>query len=368
MPTLPLSPIVAIQYNLSPPAAARRGFNLGLIIGTSGIINITTRVQVFSSITDIIGAGFTNSSPEYLAAQAYFSATSQPTQVAIGRQGTGETPLQALQACRSANSDWYCVVALAATNSDHTAIAAYMESLNSPYSMYLIQSGDAAVLNNTGGNIAATLKASLYSRTFGLYSTSANEICNVMGYAMGQTTDFAFSAYTLKFKQLPGNIAENLTTQQVLNIQGNNFSCYVNRGSYYNILEQGIMANGFYFDEMIYRDKWVNEIQLSVMDVLYAAPKIPLTEGGVSRIKKAISNACDKLVRLGFLAPGVWNGGPYLTTQNGDYLDNGYVVLSDSVNNMAQSDRDARKSPPIYVLGKEAGAIHSVAIQVNVNR
>ena len=71
---------------------------------------------------------------------------------------------------------------------------------------------------------------------------------------------------------------------------------------------------------------------------------------------------------MGFIAPGQWNGSACLTLKTGDYLQQGYVVLSEAIDDQDQADRDARKAPPIYVCTKLAGAIESVIIQVNVNR
>src|SRR5689334_981220 len=109
MPTLPLTPIVTVNYSLTGTTTVRRGFNLGLIIGTSTVVTANQRVALYNSLADMVTAGFSTSSPEYLAAQQYFAAPSNPSQVAIGRQdlSASETCLAALQACRAANTDWY---------------------------------------------------------------------------------------------------------------------------------------------------------------------------------------------------------------------------------------------------------------------
>ncbi len=68
------------------------------------------------------------------------------------------------------------------------------------------------------------------------------------------------------------------------------------------------------------------------------------------------------------LAPGVWNGDPFGTLQSGNYLQEGFYVWADSVDNQSTSDKDNRVAPPIQVALKLAGAIHSVDILVNFNR
>lgn len=104
---LSLNDIVKVIINLSPKSAARNDFNLGLIVGKSGIISTETRVKVYSSIEAMAEDGFENDSPEYKAAYLYFQQKPRPDKVAIGLWGAEETALEAIQACRIANREWY---------------------------------------------------------------------------------------------------------------------------------------------------------------------------------------------------------------------------------------------------------------------
>jgi hypothetical protein len=367
--TLPLTPIVNITYSLSGVSAPRANFNLGLIIGTSTVISNTDRVRVFSSVSEMITSGFSTSSPEYLAAVQYFSVSPAPTQVAIGRQVSGtETPLQAVQACRAVNNDWYMVYVPSASNTDHVAIANYIEALTEPYSTYILQSSDNDVKNNVANNLFATMKTANFNRTLGIFSTSAHAAAALMGIPMSLTSDLTNSAYTLAFKSLPGTQPEQLTTQQVNNIEGNNGNVYINRGGFYEVTEKGTMFSGTFFDEVIYRDKLVNDIQLNVMDLIYNSPKIPQTEDGMASVRAVVANACEKMRQIGFISGGTWKGQTILTLKLGDELPNGYRVLSDAISSQSQSDRSNRIAPNIYVAILLAGAIHSVLIKVSVNR
>ena len=195
-----------------------------------------------------------------------------------------------------------------------------------------------------------------------------------MGYACGANRGLANDAYTLAYKRLPGVTPDNLTETQVTHIcgsaesTGNNGNVYIIRGEDYYVLQQGYCANGQSFDEVVYLDMLKNEITLNVMDLLYKRRKIPQTEPGVTSIINVINKACKKFVTLGFIAPGQWNGNECLSLQTGDYLPEGYLVQSEPINEQSQADREKRKSPPIYVCIKLAGAIEFVTIQVNVDR
>lgn len=366
--TLPLTPVVDVTYTLEGVGAPRLGFDSGLIIGQSGVISPTVRVKVYESLDAMVTDGFSPSSPEYLAATKYFAATSSPSQVAIGRQASGETGVAAVQACRLANTDWYICYLIGASNTDHLEIAAYIEALTNNYSQYFLDTNSTAVRDNSPGNLFATLHGLNYTRTVGIYSTTTYAGAALMGYPMGATSDFANSAYTLFGKQLPGVTPSSLTTTQVNNIEGNKGNVYINRANFYNFVEKGSNFDGGWFDEIIYLDKLANQIQLNVADLLYTVPKVPQTEDGMAQIRTVVSAACQNLANIGFIAPGRWGGPSILTLNTGDYLPNGYLVMSDSITSQSQSDRDARIAPNIYVAVKLAGAIQTVLIRINVNR
>ena len=234
--------------------------------------------------------------------------------------------------------------------------------------MYLFQTSDADVLAATSGNIFEVLAGEAYSRTFGQYSTQNYAIAGTMGYPMGQMSDLSNSYFTLMFKTFPGVTAESITTAQVANIQDNNGNVYLSRGASRLSVEKGTMFSGAYFDEIIYLDKLVDEIQNNVGDLLYQSPRVPQTEGGMAQIRTVIAAACDKLVNIGLIQPGQWNGASLLTLNTGDFLSAGYLIMSESIDSQSQGDRDARIAPPIYVCIKLGGAIQSVLITVNVNR
>ena len=280
---------------------------------------------------------------------------------------TGETALQALQACRAKNFTWYACMVCGSAKADHIAIAGWIQDAT-PSSVYFFTTSDAETLEATEGNVFDALNDLSYNRAIGQYSTTLYACAAIMGYAMGQNTGLANSAYTLKFKQEVGVDTEALSLTQIGNIEGDNGNAYLSYGNYYKIFEQGTMANGQFFDEIINLDMLTNNIQLSVMDLLYGNPKIPDTDPGVTQIIHAINIACEEAVTLGFLAPGTWLGSPILNLSTGDMLVKGYLVQAPAVKTQSISDRSARKSPPIYVAIKEAGAIHSVLIGVYVDR
>lgn len=358
---LSMDDVVKIVVNLSPRAALRNGFNLALILGTSEVISPDDRVKVYSSTESMIDDGFTREMPEYKAASLYFMQSTRPSKLVIGRwnETDAEKIGEAVAACRLKNRDWYICIPLDATSEQIKALAPYIEGV-SPASMLCYTTQDMTLLED--------MKKLNYKRVFGQYSMQSNAVVGIVGWAMGANTSLRNSAFTLAYKRLVGIEVDDFDENRIAEIQKNNGNYYINRGAQYDLFEHGTMAGGYWFDEIINLDMLVNDMQLSVMELLSTAKKIPQTEGGVNSIKLAMRDSLEKTVRIGFVTGGIWKGPDMMNLHYGDAIENGYLIQSEPVADQPQVDRENRIAPPIYIALKLAGAIHYVVIQVDVNR
>lgn len=370
MAVLPIKDVVNVIVNLSPRSAVRSGFNLSMLIGDSEVLNAENRVAVYSGMEAMTDDGFTTDMPEYKAAQIYFSQKPTPSKVAIGFwDSANETLAEAVAACRAFNLEWWGCVPLGKTAASGQFVPATSEELQeAALTVESATPSSVMVCALADLNFLGELKAKSYRRTLGIFSEDTNKAVAIMGYAMGANTGLANSAYTLKFKKLVGVATDPLKESQVSDAAAVNANVYINRGATYDMFEQGTMADGTWFDEMINLDMLSNYIQLSVMDILTKTTKIPQTEAGVATIINAFLPDLDNAVKIGFLAPGIWTAPGFMDIEQGDAVENGYRVMSEAVADQTVADRDARICPPIYVALKLAGAIHSVVIQLNVNR
>lgn len=284
-----------------------------------------------------------------------------------------ETPLETLIACRQVDSEWYIANYCSdLTDEQIIELAGYIEA-TTPSTMFAYTTNKSDCLDDED-NIFVKLRELKYRQTIGQYSTThLDAICAIIGWAMGaMSVSTINSSFTLAYKSEVGvnteNTIQEITSSQVDNIKNNYGNIYINRGNAYDIFEEGRMADGSYFDEIIYLDKYKNDMQLAIMDLLVNNNKISQTESGMTQLKNAIKTVCDDMARVGFIAGGKWLGNDMLELKNGDTLPNGYLIQSEPIDEQTQADRDARKAPPIYVSLKLAGAIHYVTIQVDVNR
>lgn len=377
---LPVSNVVNVDVIMSPVAATGRNFGALLILGTSTVIPVTERIRQYSAIEDI-GDDFGVDSPEYEAATIFFSQSPKPTLVYIGRwaktlaegeAGAVETLLQAVNACLQ-YTNWYGLAIADSADlveADVISVAAAIEA-SSLSRILAVTTDDVNVLvaGNTD-NIGYKLKAAGYGRTFWQYSSSS-KYAAISAFGRAFTVNFTGNntTITLKFKTEPGVTYETLTTTQAAAIDSINGNVYVYYANDTAIIQQGVMANGDFFDERHGLDWLQNYVQTNLYNLLYtSATKIPQTDAGVTRLMTNVEASLDQAVNNGLIAPGVWNGGPIGQIESGDTLTKGYYVYADAVANQAQSDREARKSPVIQAAIKMAGAIHYGDVQINVVR
>lgn len=372
---------VDVIVNLSPRALPRNGFNIGLIIGKTDVIDADTRIKGYSSPEEMLEDGFALTDPLYLGAVEYFAQNgnlgASLSTLYIGAVTTtseeGVEPVtyedydDVLVDCRAKNSDWYGFTTCEEMDdADCIALARETESFETP-TVYMCVTSALTSKAGEEGSLLDVLYQTKYDRTIATWHENALFGCGLLGYAMGANTGLINSAYSLKFKQITGMEASDLNTTNVTNIENLYGNCYVRRADAQ--YEQGTCSSGTWFDEIINLDKLCNDIQLNVYDLLYSLPKEPQTEAGHADIAGVISQACEQARKIGFLGEGLkWRRPSVLALSKGDVLPNGYLIQWEDVNEQTDADRDARKSQPFYVCVNLAGAIHSVVIQVNVSR
>ncbi|MBC0852633.1 DUF3383 family protein [Pantoea stewartii] len=377
---LPVSNVASVDIIMSPRAAAGRNFGSLLILGSATIIPLTERIRLYTSAASI-GTDFGTNSEEYLAAVAYFSQSPTPSQVYVGRWaktlaaaevGKVETLLDGVNACLGF-TNWYGLgVTYDADRKDDDLlpVCAAIESSSLSRILAVTTKNTDALLTTVNTDIASKVKAAKYSRTFVQYSSTSNYGA-ISAFGRAFTVDFnGFgTTITLKFKQEPGITYESLTPAQASALDAKNCNVYVYYANDTAILQQGVMGNGDFFDERHGLDWLQNYVQTNLFNLLYTSgTKVPQTDAGNTRIMANVEASMDQAVNNGLIAPGVWNGGQIGQLSPGDTLTKGYYVYMPAISSQAQADREARKSVPVQVTCKLAGAIHYASVQINVMR
>jgi hypothetical protein len=311
------------------------------------------------------GSGTDVSSPFRLTA-----ARGAPTPVA---GVAAETAVQCITDHANGSHSWYGAMFASETQptlAQHELIAQFVEGL-SPSRTYWYTSGETLILDaQTTADIAGSMKTLNLARTAGLFSTkSPVAVASLFGRFASVDFRQNNSVITGKFKRLPGIVAETLSETQAQTLRTKRINVFVNYDNDTAIVQEAVMANGDFIDERFGADWLQNALQVALFNVLYTSPtKIPQTDAGTQVLVGACSQVCQQAVFNGFVAPGQWNGPTIGQLVTGDLLTTGFYIFAPPVSSQSQADREARRSVPITICVKLAGAVHSVVCSVYIER
>jgi len=284
---LPVSNVVNVDVIMSPTAATGRNFGSLLILGSSTVIPVSERIRMYAAIEDI-GDDFGVDSPEYEAGLVFFSQSPKPTQVYIGRWaktltssevGPVETVEAAVNACLQ-YTNWYGLVVADdvasgtdVLNADDVINVAKVIEASSLSRVFGVTSATPGIVDSTSTtDVASKLKAGKYARTFIQYSTSsAYAAVSAFGRAFTVNFNGSNTTITLKFKQEPTITYETLTVGQAAAVDAKKANVFVYYANDTAILQQGVMANGDFFDERHGLDWLQNYVQTNLYNLLYTS-------------------------------------------------------------------------------------------------
>lgn len=128
-------------------------------------------------------------------------------------------------------------------------------------------------------------------------------------------------------------------------------------------------ANRFF--DSVYNQMWLTTaLAVAGFNALATtSTKVPQTEIGISVIKTAYRLVAEQAKTNQYVAPGAWTGDTFGNQQ--DFLRNiaerGYYIWSSPIATQLPVDRSARKAPLVQMAFKEAGAVHTGNVLVNIN-
>jgi hypothetical protein len=275
---------------------------------------------------------------------------------------------------------WYNLFIPSAVDSDHTAIAPYIDADTTPH-FYWVNTQEQQVLTTGDTTHIGYLLQQLQSQhTAWQYSSQSLYAAWSMA-ARISTTNYAGSNTTisLMYKTEPGIAPEVLTETQInalesyngnvfVTYQGSNLVNGVPVQSPVPIIEPGICPSGQFIDTIQGVDALRIQITTNIFNLLYGtATKIPQTDPGINTLENGADSACSQFIVNGLGAPGVWNSNGFGQLQPGQFLDKGYYIYALPIALQAQAQRSARIAPPIQVAFKLAGAVDTASGTIYVN-
>jgi hypothetical protein len=227
---------------------------------------------------------------------------------------------------------------------------------------------------NPGGGFDLLRSGNLHTmRGLGYFADNDTDSLNYMASYAGRALSTNFSGSlttsTMNLKDLVGVQPDPAMTQTLYNackLAG--VDIYVSLEGIPKVISFG--ANDFF--DQVYNLAWfTGALKIAAFNYLATtATKIPQTEPGMTGFKGALRQVCLQAITNGYAAPGTWNS-PTTFGNQADFLANivqvGFYIFSVPISQQSQADRVARLAPLSQIALKEAGAIQSAAIIVNIN-
>lgn len=284
-----------------------------------------------------------------------------------------ESPAEAVQVCAEFSGAWYGLAFCATapvSDAQHLEVAAFIEGAGKSRLFGVTNQNPLTLETQMDTDISSELKRLGYKRTATIYSSrNPYAVCSMFGRAFSVNFSGNRTTLTLMYKQLPGVVYEQLTESQALALEAKRCNVYTLYDNDTAILQNGTVANGAWFDEVHGTDWLADALQNALYNLLYQSKtKIPQTNEGTGQLVAEAARVMDQAVNNGLVAPGVWRADGFGALERGMYLDSGYYIFMPNVDDQDQSEREARKAPLMQIAAKFAGAIHSIDVQVDMNR
>lgn len=221
-------------------------------------------------------------------------------------------------------------------------------------------------------NTADTTNIGFYAHNKGYIKTSVMYHDNPQVYpdvsyaALALSVNYALenSTLTMKFKQLTGIETVPLTETQLSSLKARRINTYVSMGNSSSVVREGVQsADSWFTDSHVNLSNYKEELQVEVFNVFMRNKKVKYTSAGQDLLVSAAAKINSRYIRNGTFADREEE-----TTDN----ETGYTTLPACtitpapIYSATTSERANRVAPPIAIVAYEAGAFHSVAIDVTV--
>ena len=368
---LSINTIARVIVNTVRASSSPAAFDTGLLLVKDANYTAERRLLAYGSAEAaaswLSALGFAENSEPCRAAAAYFAASPAPGRLLISCFPSSESEAVALNAVLNMASDFYGVfVPEALTKAKALALAEAVEGISKPLILFLPVTGTPSEAVASSGVLKAVSDAS-YKRTVPFYCSEIADTAALMGTAMGLEMSHKNSAFALCYKEIAGVVPSDLTQAQVDAIKALNGNVYITRGASHKLLENGTVASGLRYDEVLYLDRIADDLQNAAVTLLAENPdKLPQTDDSTAQFINRFTSVLSGYTGRGILATSAWRGPAVGPLQTGDTVENGFALWADSYDDQTDADRAAHKATPVQCALALARSVESIVISVDV--
>lgn len=171
------------------------------------------------------------------------------------------------------------------------------------------------------------------------------------------------STITAKFKDLIGIPTVNINETQWSVLEGKGYNTFTLTGNTARVNREGTTGNAaWYMDDVVNLDNFQEEIQVAEYNVFLRNGAVSNDPDGQALLQDGLQPVCEKYIFNGaFSARRVLD----LTQVEGFRIEPPYTITPGLFEIQTVADRAARIGPPFVIDVNLAGAIHSIAININ---
>ena len=325
---------IKVKIDLTKPVG-NVGFGIPLIM----LENASEAVPytLVSGVTEVVNAGFTETTDVYKAAQLMFAQKDAPKYIAVC--AVDKTADAALADVVLVSKGWRHLVVVneGDTVTDVAKVAAAVEALEGKMYFEGLDVDDSTVLTTKG-----------LRRTVLFYCNATEDVPVPVAALVGAIAGKTVGSFTVKNLMLNGIAAQDLTAAQVETIHEKGGITFIAQAGD-NVTSEGKVAGGEYIDVIDSEDYIVQQVTYHVQKLMNKVDKIPYTNNGISMLENAVVYVMRSAYNNGMIAETA-DGAPDYTVK--------FALREET----AESERAARK----YLGGSFkftlAGAIHDVEI------
>lgn len=381
--TLPYSRVVNVTLTRTDNFPTRRGFGTQLIIthtSKASKVDATIRTKLYATMAEV-AADWATSDSAYKAALSAFSQNPRPLRIKIGYVATPtgvddaakkDNFIAGLDSLLDYDQAWYTVTIDAAMRDEPylDGLVEWIEALNK---QAILDSNDDAHQDPADTDCISARHKGTVERTSVFYHTDEAEYpaASAAAYLSTRNFDDADSAYTMKFKKLPGVNNVDIGSAAVTAVTGfvegvgqseeagHCANTVIDIGNQNFVVEGSTLTQNVFIDEIHATDWIIARTEEEVLAMYLNNARIPFTDQGMQQLASAPRAVMQRAVQAGLVAKD-------LNPETGEY-EPAVQITVPSVFSVAESQRKARIAPAIEVRFRYAGAVHYSTINYTMS-
>jgi hypothetical protein len=325
---------IKVNIDLTKPVG-NVGFGIPLIMQENA--SKAVPYTLVSNTTDVLKAGFVETTDVYKSAQLMLAQKGAPKTIAVcAVESTADI---ALADVALVSKGWRHLVVVSGSDAvtDVAKVAAVVETLDGKMYFEGLDVDDSTVLNTNG-----------LRRTVLFYCDATEDVPVPVAALVGAIAGKPVGSFTVKNMMLTGVAAQDLTAAQVETIHGKGGLTFIAQAGD-SVTSEGKVAGGEYIDVIDSEDYIIQQVTYQVQKMLNKADKIPYSNTGISMLESAVVYVLRDAYNNGMIAENA-EGAP------------DYSVAFALREETTETDRAARKYMGGSFKFTLAGAIHDVEI------